>query len=155
MGRRKPGGCSRLLAASESCALYAGTGLSREHGRSPCQTTPFHGLANSRGKRVPTGSSGSYGSKQPFASDRYRPGLGELCLGQRPQSGGLSEFEHLNTILITDAGTLAARIVPLPQRSLMPSITCISRLHTERAGQADQEDSGAQLWSQLPIPHPD
>ncbi|AUA33014.1 hypothetical protein CWR53_10655 [Pseudomonas sp. SGAir0191] len=48
----------RPKAAIEFCSLLVGTGLSREHGRSPCQTTPFDGPANSRAKPAPTKSCG-------------------------------------------------------------------------------------------------
>ncbi|AZL73462.1 hypothetical protein EI693_10335 [Pseudomonas oryziphila] len=36
--------------------VFVGAGLTREHGRSPCQATPFHGPASSRGKPAPTES---------------------------------------------------------------------------------------------------
>jgi hypothetical protein len=55
------------------------------------------------------------GRKQPFASDRYQPISGGVCLGQRPQSGSLSEFEHLNKILITDIPSAMRRVCHFTQ----------------------------------------
>uniref|UniRef100_UPI0028989C8B hypothetical protein n=2 Tax=Pseudomonas TaxID=286 RepID=UPI0028989C8B len=67
----------------------------------------------------------SLGRKQPFASHRYRSGLGEICLGQRPQSGGLSEFEHLNKILITDIPSAMRRVCHFTQDKCTTIRVCL------------------------------